>query len=98
MVLSHPFEEDCLALLLSMPLYCPPGDQCVIYLALCLQVVSQASQTSDLLRSKLLVRVALLASVSAQLFPFTPACSGQYTQQKRLMRLQMAVKVLGQLL
>ena len=55
----------------------------VMSLALCPQVVSQASQHfSDLPKSKALVRVALPASLSAQSFPFTPACPGQYTHRR----------------
>jgi len=37
--------------------------------------------TSDLPRSKPLVRAALPASLSARSFPFTPVCPGQYTNR-----------------
>ena len=54
----------------------------VMSLALCLLVVSRASKNiSDLLRSKLLERVALPAFLSAQSFPFMPACPGQYSHR-----------------
>ena len=53
----------------------------VMSLALCPQAVSQAPHTSDLLRHKLPVMVALPASLSARSFPLTPACPGQYTHR-----------------
>ena len=53
----------------------------VMSLALCPQVVPQASQHLELPRNKPLVRVALPASLSARSFPFTPACPGQYTHR-----------------
>ena len=46
-------------------------------LALCFKLLD----TSDPLRSKSLVRVALPASLSAQTFPFTLMCPGQYTHR-----------------
>ena len=54
----------------------------VMSLALCLLVVSWASKNiSDLLRSKLLERVALPAFLSAQSFPLMPACPEQYSHR-----------------
>ena len=52
----------------------------VVSLALCPQVVSRVPQHLAP-RSKPLVRAALPSSVSAQPFPFTLACPGQYTRR-----------------
>ena len=79
----HPFNEGRLALPLAMPVssrwsmvWCP-------WLCACRQCL-KLHNTSDLLRSKPLVMVALPPSLSSQSFPFTPACPGQYTYRRFL--------------
>ena len=80
MALSRPFKEGHLVFPLSTPLssrrslvWCP----WLWARMYCLKLLN----TSDLPRSKPLVRTALPASLSARLFPFTPACPGQYTHR-----------------
>ena len=53
----------------------------VMSLALCPQVVSQASHHFRSSEKHPLVRAALPANLSARSFPFTPACPGQYTRR-----------------
>ena len=53
----------------------------VMSLALCPQVVSQASQHFRSSENKPLVKTALPASLSARSFLFTPACPRQYTDR-----------------
>ncbi len=59
----------------------PPGDRWCDVLGFVPAGILKLLNTSDLPRSKPLVRVALPASLSARSFPFTPACPGQYTHR-----------------
>ena len=69
----------------------------VVSLALCPQVVLKLLNTSDLLRSKPLVRVALPARLSARSFHFTPARPGQYTHRSFGVRYRYSMKTLVRL-
>ena len=53
----------------------------VMFLALCLQVVSQASQHFRSSEKQATCESCFARSLSARSFPFTPACPGQYTHR-----------------
>ena len=73
--LSHPVNKGRLAL----PLSTPRAIDGVMYSVLYLQVVLKLLHTSDLPRSKPVVRIALLASASAR-YNFTSTCCYNGTQ------------------
>ena len=76
MAICRPFKEDRLALPLSTLLSSRRSMVCECAWLCARRQCLKLLNTSHLPRSKPLVGVALLASLSAWSFPFTPACPG----------------------